>query len=201
MKLIGLTGGIASGKSTVSSFLTELGARVIDADLLAREVVAKGTDGLHQVTDVFGRELLLPDGTLDRKRLGEIVFADEAKRKQLEAITHPLIFKRFSELTQAAEAAGEPAVVYDAPLLIERGLHRMMGQVVVVWVPREVQIERLMLRDGIDRAAAELRLSAQMSLDEKRAMASFVIDNSKSKEHTRAQVEYVWRQILTGSQR
>jgi dephospho-CoA kinase len=197
MKLIGLTGGIASGKSTVSEILERLGAQIIDADVLAREVVGKGSEGLHQVVSAFGRHLLLPDGTLDRKKLGEIVFADEAKRKQLEAITHPLIFARFSELTQAAEARGEPAVIYDAPLLIERGLHRSMNIVVVVWVPRDVQIDRLMARDGIDRGAAELRLAAQMPLDDKRAVADYVIDNSRTAEHTDAQVQFVWRQILT----
>ncbi|MCC6809720.1 MAG: dephospho-CoA kinase [Deltaproteobacteria bacterium] len=198
MRLIGLTGGISSGKSTVSQIFTSLGAHVIDADVLAREVVAKGTPGLDQIVGTFGRAVLAPDGTLDRKKLGDIIYHDETKRKELEAITHPLIFQRFGELTQAAEARGEPVVIYDAPLLIERGLHRMMHTVIVVWVPRDIQIERLMARDGIDRKAAELRLASQMPLDDKRAVADFVIDNSKTREHAKAQVEYVWREILRG---
>lgn len=195
MKLIGLTGGISSGKSTVSGFLSKLGAHIIDADLLAREVVAKGSQGLDQVVQAFGRSVLAADGTLDRKKLGEIIYADEAQRKVLEQITHPLIFARFGELTQAAEARGEPLVVYDAPLLIERGLHRMMASTIVVWVPREVQLERLMLRDAISREDAEKRLASQLSLDEKRALADYVIDNSKTRDHTQAQAEFVWRAI------
>jgi dephospho-CoA kinase len=196
MKLIGLTGGISSGKSTVSGFLTKLGAHIIDADLLAREVVAKGSQGLDQIAQAFGRSVLTPDGTLDRKKLGEIIYADEAKRKVLEQITHPLIFARFGELTEQAEARGESHVVYDAPLLFERGLHHMMASTIVVWVPRSIQLERLMLRDAIDLEAAEKRLASQMPLDEKRALANYVIDNSKTREHTQAQAEFVWRSLM-----
>jgi dephospho-CoA kinase len=151
---------------------------------------------LDQIAQAFGRSVLTPDGTLDRKKLGEIIYADEAKRKVLEQITHPLIFARFGELTEQAEARGESHVVYDAPLLFERGLHHMMASTIVVWVPRSIQLERLMLRDAIDLEAAEKRLASQMPLDEKRALANYVIDNSKTREHTQAQAEFVWRSLM-----
>jgi len=199
MLLVGLTGGIASGKSTVSAFLRALGAVVIDADKLAREVVAKGSEGLDLIAQTFGRTLLAPDGTLDRKKLGDLVFADADKRKQLEAITHPRIFQRFAELSQEAESKGEPAVVYDAPLLIERDLHKGMNATVVVWVPRDLQLQRLMMRDDISLAQAEQRLAAQMPLDEKKPIAQYVIDNSRSLAETEAQTAYVWREVLRRS--
>jgi len=195
MRLVGLTGGIASGKSTVSAAFSRLGATIVDADVLAREVLAPGSEGLALAVAQFGVAIIGADGGLDRKRLGEIIFADAEQRKALEAITHPRIFQCFLDATEAGRARGLPAMIYDAPLLIERQLHLMMEVVVVVWVPREVQIERLMLRDTIDRPAAELRLAAQMPLDDKRALANHVIDNSGTREHTVEQVARVWAAI------
>lgn len=196
MILVGLTGGIASGKSTVSAAFVGLGATLVDADLLAREVVAPGTEGLALIVEHFGEGVLDAQGALDRKRLGEIVFADKSKRETLEAITHPRIFQRFLQATEDGRARGLPALIYDAPLLIERKLHLMVDTVVVVWVPHEVQLQRLMARDQIDRAAAELRLAAQMPLDDKRALADHVIDNSGSREQTVEQVRALWARLL-----
>ncbi len=197
MRLVGLTGGIASGKSTVSAMFAAEGAEIVDADLLAREVVSPGTPGLAEIVDAFGDEVLDESGALDRKRLGQIVFADADKRRTLEHITHPRIFQRFLARSEEARARALPALIYDAPLLFERELHRMMDVVVVVWVPRELQRARLMARDGLDREAALLRLAAQMPLDDKRALATHVIDNSGSLEQTRRQVAAVWRDILS----
>lgn len=194
MRIYGLTGGIASGKSTVSGILRELGAHVIDADLLAREVVEPGTPGLQQVVERFG-DVLAPDGTLDRKRLGARVFASEAERRALEAILHPRIQAAFLEKTWALGEEGVQVVVYDAALLFERGLDAALTATIVVWVPAEVQLERLMARDGISRQEAEARIASQAPLDQKRERASHVIDNSGTREETRAQVEALWARL------
>lgn len=194
MKLIGLTGGIASGKSTVSALLRELGAQVLDADLIAREVVEPGTPGLAEVAARFPG-VLTPDGRLDRARLGERIFADPAERAALNAILHPRIGAAFLEKTQALREAGHGEAVYDAPLLIENRIHQAMDAVVLVWVPHEVQVARLMARDGLTRAQAEARLAAQLPLDDKRAFATHVVDNSGTREETRAQVERIWASL------
>ena len=195
MKLYGLTGGIASGKSTVSRMLRELGAHVLDADVIAREVVEPGTPGLQAVAERFPG-VLGPDGRLDRAKLGARVFGDPQERAALNALLHPLIGQRFVERTQALAEAGVERVLYDAPLLIENRLHLGMDGVVLVWVPREVQKARLMGRDGLDEAAAEARLAAQLPLDGKRQHATWVVDNSGDLGATRAQVEEVWRVML-----
>jgi dephospho-CoA kinase len=199
MRLTGLTGGIASGKSSVSQMLASLGAEILDADLLAREVVAPGSDGLAAVVDAFGEEVLEGSGALDRKRLGEVVFANPAQRKVLEAITHPRIFQRFLASVDDARKRDVAVLVYDAPLLIERKLHLMMDAVIVVWVPTTLQIERLLRRDGISHEAALQRLAAQMPLDDKRAHATYVVDNSGSFDLTREQVERIWKSLLLTS--
>ncbi|ATB40975.1 dephospho-CoA kinase [Cystobacter fuscus] len=195
MKLYGLTGGIASGKSTVSRMFRELGAEVLDADLIAREVVEPGTPGLAAVAERFPG-VVGPDGRLDRAALGARVFGDATERAALNALLHPLIGQRFVERTQALAEAGVERVLYDAPLLIENRLHGAMEGVVLVWVPRELQRARLMRRDGLDEAAAEARLAAQLPLDGKREHATWVVDNSGTVEATRAQVEEVWRALL-----
>ncbi|MCI0571146.1 MAG: dephospho-CoA kinase [Myxococcaceae bacterium] len=194
MKLIGLTGGIASGKSTVSQVLRELGAHVLDADLIAREVVEPGTPALAEIAARFPG-VLTPDGRLDRIRLGERVFAQPEDRAALNAIIHPRIGQAFLEKTAALQEAGVTEVVYDAALLIENGIHERMDAVLLAWVPREVQLERLMARDGLSRAQAEARLAAQLSLDEKRRFATWVVDNSGTREGTRAQVERIWASL------
>ena len=195
MHLYGLTGGIASGKSTVSRMLRELGAQVLDADVIAREVVEPGTPGLQAVAERFPG-VVGPDGRLDRAKLGARVFGDPKERAALNALLHPLIGQEFLRRTQALAEAGVERVLYDAPLLIENRLHEGMDGVVLVWVPREVQKARLMGRDGLDEAAAEARLAAQLPLDEKRQHATWLVDNSGDLGTTRARVEEVWRAML-----
>ncbi|MCY1077017.1 dephospho-CoA kinase [Archangium lansingense] len=195
MKLYGLTGGIASGKSTVSRILRELGAQVLDADVIAREVVEPGSPGLQAVAERFPG-VLDADGRLDRAKLGARVFGDAQERAALNAILHPLIGQQFLLRTQALAELGVERVIYDAPLLIENRLHEGMDGVVLVWVPREVQKARLMGRDGLDEAAAEARLAAQLPLDGKRQHATWLVDNSGDLGTTRARVEEVWRAML-----
>lgn len=195
MHVFGLTGGIASGKSTVTRMLRELGAEVLDADVLAREVVEPGTPGLAEVAARFPG-VVGPDGRLDRVKLGARVFGDATERAALNAIIHPRVRDAFLEKVQALDARGVARVIYDVPLLIESGMHSWMEGVAVVWVPRDVQKARLMARDGLDAAAAEARLAAQLPLDDKRAHATWLIDNSGDVAATRARVEEVWRAML-----
>lgn len=195
MKIYGLTGGIASGKSTVTRMLRELGAHLLDADVIAREVVEPGTPGLKAVAERFPG-VLGPDGRLDRVKLGARVFGDPKERAALNALLHPLIGQEFLLRTQALAEQGVERVLYDAPLLIENRLHEGMDGVLLVWVPREVQKARLRARDSLDEAAAEARLAAQLPLDEKRQHATWVVDNSGDLGATRAQVEGVWRVML-----
>jgi dephospho-CoA kinase len=195
LRLFGLTGGIASGKSTVSRMLRELGAYVLDADVIAREVVEPGTPGLAAVAARFPN-VLTPDGRLDRAKLGARVFANSAERAALNAIIHPLVGQAFIEKMQALDAQGLERIIYDVPLLIENGLHTGMEGVLLVWVPRPLQKARLMARDGLSEEAAEARLSSQLPLDDKRAHATWIVDNSGDLASTRAQVEQVWQAML-----
>jgi dephospho-CoA kinase len=177
MRLIGLTGGIATGKSTFAAALRALGVPVIDADELARAAVAKGTPGLAAVVAEFGDDVLAPDGELERRSMGARVFADPSARARLEATVHPTVRALFrTELARLA-AGGYPVAVYDVPLLYEAKREGEADLVVVVWAPREVQIARLAARDGLDRTAAEARLAAQLPIDEKAARADVVIEN------------------------
>jgi len=178
--LFGLTGGIASGKSAVAARLRERGVPVIDADKLAREAVLPGTDALKAIVKTFGEDVLLGDGSLDRKKLGGIVFADEAKRKALNAIVHPavsmLTFARSKELRDE----GEALVAYEAALIVENGVADAFRPLVVVAAPDDVQIRRMIARDGITEDEANARLRAQMPLAEKIAKADYVIENTGS---------------------
>src|SRR5919204_3123206 len=194
MDVIGLTGGIASGKSTVAGMLRELGVTVIDADEAARAVVAPGTPGLRAVVEAFGPEVLDGD-RLDRWKLGAIIFADEAARRRLEAITHPLIRAWMAERQREAEERGEERVVLDIPLLYENGLDRGLKAVMVVYAPAEVEMERLMARNGFGREEAARRLATQLPIEEKKALAAYVIDNSGNREQTLEQVRRVWCEI------
>ena len=195
--LVGLTGGIASGKSAVSRQLAELGCRLVDADVLAREVVAPGEPVWRAIVAEFGRDVLGPDGQLDRKRLGALVFADPARRKVLETITHPAIMARRQAILEAWTAEGfDGVVVLDIPLLIEVGAAANVDRVVLVYAEREVQLERLMDRDRLDRAEAERRVASQMPLTEKVRHAHFVIDSSGMREETAAQVGAVHAALL-----
>lgn len=190
--LVGLTGGIASGKTTVCRQLAELGCHVIDADVLAREVVAPGEPALEAVVEAFGREVLRPDGSLDRGRLGTIVFAEPGQRKRLEAIIHPGVqARRQAALAELAAGGFDGLVVQDVALLIEVGAAAQVDRLVVVYADPAIQLERLVRRDGLDPAEAERRIASQMPLAEKVRLAHYVIDNSDSPEETAAQVRAV----------
>jgi dephospho-CoA kinase len=191
---VGLTGGIASGKSTVSTMLSELGATVIDADQLAREVVASGTPGLARVVAALGAEVLGPDGELDRPAVGRIVFADEAKRKVLEGIVHPLVFERYAELEQAAPEGA--VVVHDIPLLAESGRADTFDAVIVVEAPAEVQVERMLRDRGWSREDAQARIAAQATPEQRRAIATHVIENTGTLEDLRRRVAEVFEELL-----
>jgi dephospho-CoA kinase len=193
---VGLTGGIASGKSTVSAILAELGATIIDGDQLAREVVEKGTPGLAQVVEAFGPDVLTPSGDLDRPKLGRIVFNDEALRKRLEGIVHPLVFERYAALEASAPSDG--LVVHDIPLLAETGRADTFDAVIVVETPAEVQVERMLRDRGWSRADAESRIAAQATPEQRRAIATHLIVNTGTRDELRARVEEVYRELLGG---
>ncbi|HTW15159.1 MAG TPA: dephospho-CoA kinase [Nocardioides sp.] len=190
---VGLTGGIASGKSTVSTLLEELGAIVIDGDKLAREVVERGTPGLAAVVEAFGAELLTPAGDLDRPALGRVVFGDEAKRRQLESIVHPLVFERYAALEAAAPAGA--LVVHDIPLLAESGRADTFDAVLVVDVPVETQVERMVRDRGMERADAEARIAAQATREQRLAIATHVLDNTGTLDDLRRRVHQVHAEL------
>jgi dephospho-CoA kinase len=190
---VGLTGGIASGKSTVSAILRELGAVVIDADELAREVVAKGTPGLAAVVEEFGPGLLTSDGDLDRAAMGNLVFADDAARKRLEAIVHPLVFERIVDLESQAPAGS--VIVHDIPLLAESGRADTFDAVIVVDAPQDVQVARMIRDRGWTEADALSRIAAQATPADRRAIATYVVDNIGTLEDLRAQVEKIYAEL------
>jgi dephospho-CoA kinase len=177
MLLFGLTGGIASGKSTVAARLAARGVPVLDADAIAREVVLLGTEGLGEIRAAFGDGVLLPDGSLDRKALAAVVFADEALRKRLNAITHPRIGARTAERAAELAARGEPLVCYEAALLVENGLADAFRPLVAVVAPEDVRVARAVTRDGGTAEAALARIRAQVSVAESTRVADFVIHN------------------------
>ncbi len=192
--ILGLTGNIASGKSTIAAELRKRGAVVIDADQLARQVVEPGSPTLARIAEVFGCQVLTADGILDREMLGRLVFADEGKRNQLNAIVHPAI----AELADArmAELAGcqdLPLVIYEAPLLYEVGAQSRVDKVLLIRVDPQVQLQRLMSRNGYSEQEARQRIASQMDQAEKERRADFVIDNSGSIEQTLEQVDLFWK--------
>jgi dephospho-CoA kinase len=200
--LVGLTGGIATGKSTVSAMFRELGAEIIDADRLAREVVAPGEPALAEIARVFGSEVLLPDGGLDRKALGAIVFGDPEKRRALERITHPAIRERFVRRLAELEASGFTGVVlFDAAVLIESGNYRNMDHLVVVLNDEPTQLARLMARDGLGDDEALARVRSQMPVAEKAKLADHVIDNSGDRARTAARVREVYAALAGEARR
>jgi len=195
--LVGLTGGIATGKSTVTGLLASPSVRVVDADALAREVVEPGTPAHTQIVVEFGKDVLQPDGRLDRARLGEIVFPDPAKRKRLEAITHPAIRARFEKIMADLERQGfDGLLIWDAALLVESGGHKKMDKVVVVTTDPATQLRRLMARDGSTEEAARARTASQMPLDVKAGAGDYVIDNSGTREETEKRVREVYGALL-----
>jgi dephospho-CoA kinase len=189
----GLTGGVASGKSTVSAMLDELGAVVIDADVLAREAVAPGTDGLREVVEAFGPEVLTDAGELDRPAMGAIVFADAEKRRILEGIIHPRVRARGAEIEAAA--GRDDVVVHDIPLLAETGQAASFDVVIVVDVPTETQVQRMVELRGMTQEDAEARVAAQASREERLAIATHVVDNTGTLEELRRRVTEVYREL------
>ncbi len=195
--LVGLTGSIATGKSTVSRMFAHLSARVIDADLLAREVVMPGQAAHARIVEEFGPQVIQEDGSLDRKALGALVFADAAKRKRLEEITHPAIGARRQRILSVLdEEAFEGVVMWDAALLFEGGGAATMDRVVVVYADQETELRRLMERDGLSDADARARIASQMPVAEKAKLADHVIDNSGTREGTERQVRAVYGALL-----
>ncbi|OMI25972.1 dephospho-CoA kinase [Bacillus haynesii] len=186
--VIGLTGGIASGKSTVAQMFQQCGITVVDADVIAKEAVEQGMPAYQKIAETFGQGVLLETGDIDRRKLGEIVFANEEKRLQLNAIVHPEVRKMMIKQRDEAIRAGERFVVLDIPLLYESGLEHLTDKVIVVWVPLELQLERLMKRNQLNEDEALNRIHTQHSLDEKKKRADAVIDNSGSLKDTEAQL-------------
>ncbi|KAG1756843.1 dephospho-CoA kinase-domain-containing protein [Suillus paluster] len=189
MLVVGLTGGIATGKSTVSSLFKSQQVPVIDADVLAREVVQPGTKGLAQIVAYFGSEVLLPDGTLDRKKLGAIIFNSEAKRKKLNSIIHPAVSRAIISDVFWCWLRGEKLCVVDVPLLIEGGLWKWMGKVIVVYCSADIQLQRLMKRDRSSREDASARLNSQLPIAQKVEYADIVVDNSGDLQDLEQQVQ------------
>ncbi len=199
MVIAGLTGGIASGKSTVSAVMAEAGARIIDADRIARDIVRRGTPAHQRIIAHFGRHILRPDGAIDRERLGAIVFDDPQERRVLEEMVHPGVREETARrLEQLRREAPESVVILDIPLLFESGMHRGLAEVILVYVPEAVQLERLVKRDHLPEAAALARIRSQMPLEDKKALATRVIDNSGPPEETRRQALEIYRQFATG---
>ena len=195
-RILGLTGGIASGKSTVSGLFRELGARVICADDLARQVVCPGAPALDEVARTFGDEYITSDGELNRPRMGELVFADPDARRRLEAILHPRIRQAFADQVAGfLQADPKAIVVYDAPLLLEVNADREVAKVVLVQVPRAVQIDRLMSRDNLSREQAVQRIDAQMSPELRRARADEVLDGQASLDVLRTRLKEIMRSL------
>lgn len=190
MLMVGLTGGIGAGKSVVARRLAELGAVVIDSDLLAREVVEPGTEGLAEVVAAFGPGVLTPDGALDRPALGRIVFGDDGKRRTLEGIIHPRVRVRAGEI--AAAAGPDAVVVNDVPLLVESGLAPLYQVVIVVIAAEDVRVARLVRERGMSEADARARIAAQASDEQRLAVADIVITNDGDLEGLRSQVDQAW---------
>lgn len=196
MIIAGLTGGIASGKSTVSRFLCNAGARIVDADKIARQLVKRGTPAYDEIIAFFGETILLANREIDRERLGNIIFNDPLKRTRLDAIVHPRIFERSREIIAHYAAENPDAVVIlDIPLLLEAETQRDMAEVIVVYVPEALQLKRLVKRDAIDEKAAMARIRSQMPIEKKRKLATVLIDNSGSLSDTRRQSLAVFNRL------
>lgn len=196
MLKVGLTGSIAVGKSFVLEVLRELGARTMDADQIARECVEPGTSGLSAVVGEFGDGVLAADGSLDRMKLGAIIFSDEAKRQRLNSILHPFIIARQDEVMRQWDAETPDAIaVVDAALMIESGGYKRFDKLIVVHCQPEIQLQRLMKRNHLSRAEAALRIKSQMPQEDKMKYADYLIDTSGEFENTRNQVEELWRKL------
>ena len=196
MQLIGLTGGIATGKSTVSAMLKKAGAIIIDADRIARAVVKKGLPAHREIVAQFGTEVLLPDGEINRTLLGDIIFKDHLKKQLLNSIVHPHVKKEVNrQIKQIEKKHRQAVVILDIPLLIEAGMHVDLSEIIVVYAPQDAQIKRLMQRDHISEADALARVKSQMPIEEKKQQATLVIDNSGSIDYTREQTLDMFRRL------
>jgi len=197
MRVIGLTGGIASGKSTAARTLGELGARIVDADQMARDIVAPGQPALAEIVRTFGREVLQPDGALDRKRLGAIIFADAEKRRLLNAITHPRIAMETQARLAKLREENLPVAIYEAALLVENGVHKALDGLIVVACDEATQLARLIGRDGYSEEDARARIAAQAPIADKVAAATWLVDTSGPLADTKKQLARVWEEILS----
>ncbi|MFJ7927609.1 dephospho-CoA kinase [Peribacillus sp. NPDC096622] len=190
-QIIGITGGIASGKSTVSLYLQELGFTIVDADLASRAVVEPGEEAYHQVVKAFGEDILLTDGNIDRVKLGSIIFNDQEKRLLLNGIVHPAVRNWMRLKTEAALSSGEETVFMDIPLLFESKLTFMVDKTILIYVDEQVQLQRLMNRNGLSETEALARINSQMPLADKKALADAVIDNNGDINETKRQVKSI----------
>jgi len=197
VKLVGLTGGVGSGKSTVADMMRDLGAQVVDADEAAHAVYEPGSPGFDAVVREFGEEYV-DGGRIDRSRLGELVFHDDDARRRLNSIVHPLVRDWMAQRTAEAAERGAEVVVQDVPLLFENGLERLFSTVVLVYAPEDVQVERLVSGRGFTPERARAMIAAQMPIENKRGLAHHVINNSGAREDTLAQVRAVWKQLTAG---
>lgn len=193
-----LTGGIATGKSTVAKMLAEKGCHIVDTDLIAREVVEPGTPALVEIAEKFGTGLLNPDGTLNREAMRELIIHNAEKRDVLNGITHPRINEKVQEQIRDHSAKDRMPIIIDVPLLFEAGWHKIFSTVILVYVPVAVQMERLMARDRLTRHMAEKTLTFQMGIDEKRKLAMYIIDNSGSLDETGRRVDELFRKLTDG---
>lgn len=200
MKVLGLTGGIATGKSTVASMLEELGAKIVDADELAREILEPGQEAWREIIAAFGSEILRGDKTIDRARLRRIIFGDKSARARLESITHSRIRNLAQQRIQQLAADGAEVIVYEAPLLFENRVHHWLRPVILVACDLDIQRQRLQERDGLNKREIEQHLNAQMSLEEKRQLADLVIENNGDLEELRRQVQKAWEKLAGSGQ-
>lgn len=196
MKIVGLTGSIATGKSVVAKMFAELGVKIVDSDAIAKDIVRNGKPAYNEILEHFGSDVLAPDGEIDREKLGKIIFEDETKRQILNEITHPRVFEIMRTEINIYASQGVAVAMCDVPLLIESGAQNWLKPIVLVYVDRETQLARLMQRDGCSRERAISRISSQMQIDEKRKFADYIIDNSGSIEDTRRQVEKIYETLI-----
>lgn len=196
MQVIGLTGGIATGKSTVSEILENAGAVIIDADRIARQVVKKNLPAYHKIVDTFGQSVLLPDGEINRTKLGHLIFNDPRKKRLLNSMVHPQVRKETNRRLKSIEKSHLDAlVILDIPLLFEAGMRKDLSEVIVVYAPEHIQIKRLMRRDRISQEDALARIRSQMPIEEKKSLATMVIDNSGTIEQTRRQTLEIFQRL------
>lgn len=200
MLLVGLTGSIATGKSTVSEMFRRKGAEIIDADHIAREVVEPGTEGLARIVREFGPGMLDEEGKLNRERLGARIFQNPAEREKLNRLLHPLIVDSMRAKTEKIKKEKDPdLLIWDVPLLIEGNLTQWVEAVILVYTPKEIQLERLMKRNALSKEEAEKRILAQMDIEEKKKYADYMIDNRGTLSETERQVDQLWKQLISKS--